>query len=319
MKRGFFGGKSSTPAQPKPKPAAAQPTTTPAAGATPIPPLASAPPGWASSPRDSPSTLHWTFLPTSPTPTPSSPTASTALLLTATSRALLASRPPPPLLGSANNSPAYEIRSTPKKGLALFAKRDLPPNSPVLVDRPLLVYDSSDRGPSRKEANAIFTHALSHLDPEHQRQFLELSNCFAGSDTIFGRVETNGAPVISFEGAGNAADPVTYTGVFPLYSRINHACDANARPEWDWERFELGVRTTRAVKAGEELCVTYIVPFQKRRERREELLVKWRFECQCSWCSLSDEESAKRDIEREKMAEAFMKQWHAQVGEDVRS
>lgn len=155
----------------------------------------------------------------------------------------------------------------------MFATRSLPSNSLIFVDRPLLVYDASDRGPSRKEANAIFTYAISHLDPSLQRQFQDLTTAFAGSDTYLGRVETNGAPVISFEGAGDA-DPVTYTGIFPLFSRVNHACDANVRPEWDWERFELGLRTTRAVQAGEELCTTYIIPFQKRRERREELLVK---------------------------------------------
>lgn len=240
------------------------------------------------------------------------------------------------MLESSNaKPPAYEIRQTPKKGLGVFATRSMPANSLILIDRPLLVYDASDRGPSRKEADAIFTYAISHLDPVHRRQFIELSNCFGNTETMLGRVETNGAPVISFEGAGEAADPVTYTGVFPVHSRMNHACDANARPEWDWERFELGVRTTRAVHVGEELCVSYIVPFQKRRERREELLVKvrsseppsksapkltpellsqWRFECQCSWCSLNEEDSAKKDMEREQMAEAFMKQWHAQVG-----
>ena len=265
MKRGFFGGSSKSSAP------AAKPASSPAA-----PSAARAPPrAWHTSPNDSPSTLHWSFLPVTPEPTPSSPTATTALLLTAISRSLLAARPPPSLLAIANDSSLYEIRqASPNKGLGVFATRSLPANSLVFADRPLLVYDASDPGPSRKEANAIFAYAISHLEPTLQQQFKELSNCFAGPDTFLGRVETNGAPVISFEGAGQAADPVTYTGVFPLFSRVNHACDANARPEWDWERFELRLRTTRAVQAGEELCTTYIVPFQKRRERREELLVK---------------------------------------------
>jgi len=38
---------------------------------------------------------------------------------------------------------------------------------------------------------------------------------------------------------------------------------------------------------------------------------QWRFECQCSWCSLPDGESAEKDKEREHMAELFMKEMQA--------
>lgn len=229
---------------------------------------------------------------------------------------------------------ACDVRLIPGKGLGVIATRDLAPNALVFVDSPLLIYEASDRGMKRSQADAILRHAISHLRPELQERFNALSNAFAGAESTLGRVETNGAPVISFEGAGLDADAVTYTGVFPLYSRLNHACDANARPEWDWKRLQLGVRTNRAVKAGEELCVSYIVPQQKRRERQEELMVKvsvtrgtrpariadacdtqYRFLCQCTWCSLSDEDSAKMDIERERQAAAFLKQWHAQNAE----
>jgi hypothetical protein len=41
------------------------------------------------------------------------------------------------------------------------------------------------------------------------------------------------------------------------------------------------------------------------------LLSQWRFECKCNWCSLSDEESAEKDKEREHMAELFMKEMQA--------
>lgn len=50
-------------------------------------------------------------------------------------------------------------------------------------------------------------------------------------------------------------------------------------PRWDEQAFAVEARTTKDVKRGEELLVTYIVPFQKRRERRAELLLKVRCFC----------------------------------------
>ena len=61
-----------------------------------------------------------------------------------------------------------------------------------------------------------------------------------------------------------------------MFSRLNHSCDPNVMPRWDEEAFAVEARTTKDVKKGEELFVTYIVPFQKRKERRAELLIKVR-------------------------------------------
>jgi hypothetical protein len=276
MRKGFLSKPSSKVSSAQPAPS---PTTVVLAQSTsnPIPPTP-LPKGvlFNTSPSDSGVTLHWSFHPSSATPT--SPTATTCLFITSRSAAVLHSTtyfrsPSPPALSLASSPPLYEQRSTSSKGIGLFATKDVPAGSLVLQDRPLLVFDS-ERGPSRNQANAVFTHALSYLRRDLQAQFLGLTTCFAGSETIWGRIETNGAPIINLEGAGDAADAVTYTGVFPIFSRINHACDANVMSEFDLDSFSVGVRTTRAVKRGEELCATYVIPFQKRRERREELLVR---------------------------------------------
>lgn len=60
--------------------------------------------------------------------------------------------------------------------------------------------------------------------------------------------------------------------------RVNHSCDANTLLDFDPAGFVVGLRTTRMIKIGEEITFSYIIPFQKRRERKEELLIKVRAE-----------------------------------------
>ncbi len=99
---------------------------------------------------------------------------------------------------------------------------------------------------------------------------MSLTTAFAGpTAAIQGRVETNEFPCVTFPG-----EDVSYSGVFPLLSRVNHACDANAMIEWDADEFVVVLKTTRMVKIGDEICFCYIVPFQKRQQRREELMLK---------------------------------------------
>ncbi|GAA6005147.1 hypothetical protein JCM10207_008522 [Rhodosporidiobolus poonsookiae] len=310
MKRGFLLGKkasSTAPAQTAPSKEA---TTS----ANPIQPLTLPPTtSFATAPVES-STLHWSFYPTSSSP---------ELALHATTRTVTAllstpyfSSPSPPPLPAF--TPLFSIVNLPGKGKSVLATADLAADSLVLLDRPLLVY--APEALPRTHTNAVLSHALSRLAPAQQAQFLALSNCFPVSSegAYLGRAETNALPVVSLDDlppSAAPADEVTYSGVFPLVARLNHACDANCRLEFSAQRWALGVRTTRAVRKGEELCISYIVPFQKRRERMKELRLKWRFECQCGWCSLSDEDSAKRDLEREEKARLFLQQWDAQAAD----
>jgi hypothetical protein len=257
----------------------------PSAPSSPSGPISPLPlPGTASFPlfpQDS-TTLHWTFHPSS-----ASASTGASLALHCTSRTLaalrttsffsLSSASSPPL---SSYTPLFTLSDIVGKGKGLIASADLAPDSLVLLDRPLLVW-APDALP-RPHLNALLSHALSRLSEEKQNEFLSLSNAFPSLSVgdFLGRVETNSLPVVSLSDLPPTTTPqpdaVTYSGLFPLAARVNHACDANCRLEWSSERWVLGVRTNRAVKKGEELCISYILPFQKRRERREELRTKVR-------------------------------------------
>lgn len=222
------------------------------------------------------STLHWSFFPPTPAPSMTSPSASCIFLTTTQTRLLFSHTTyftnPTPLPSLVE--PLYEISNIKGKGKGLIARCDLPAHSYILSDRPVLVYDSK-RGPPRHLLNTVLEHALAHLQPELQSRFLGLFNAWAGKESsigILGRAETNAVPIVEFK-----EDTTTYHGVFPVYSRVNHSCCPNTLPEWDSDGFRMRLKTTRNVRKGEELTGCYIVPFQQRKERKFELLVKVRF------------------------------------------
>ncbi|KAI0372787.1 SET domain-containing protein [Pilatotrama ljubarskyi] len=72
--------------------------------------------------------------------------------------------------------------------------------------------------------------------------------------------------------------------VYPLASFFNHHCAPNVGKERDGRALRL--LTTRAVEAGEELCISYgHVDEMDWKTRRQELLEGWYFECRCSRCT----------------------------------
>ncbi|KAI0641876.1 hypothetical protein C8Q79DRAFT_918191 [Trametes meyenii] len=72
--------------------------------------------------------------------------------------------------------------------------------------------------------------------------------------------------------------------VYPVASFFNHHCAPNVRKERDGRT--LRFLTTRAVGAGQELCISYgHVEKMDFETRQKELLEGWYFECRCSRCT----------------------------------
>ena len=85
-------------------------------------------------------------------------------------------------------------------------------------------------------------------------------------------------------------------GIYPGgASMLNHDCDPNSQSYWspaaDSEEGDgpgyalLTVRTTRAVRAGTPLSISYVAELQPRDVRREELRGTFYFDCACRRCS----------------------------------
>lgn len=74
------------------------------------------------------------------------------------------------------------------------------------------------------------------------------------------------------------------SGLFLLYSRINHSCSPNAHAHYNGTTERLTVHATRDIEAGEQVFAQYVdnacLPLQQRQERTS----KFGFTCECPTC-----------------------------------
>ena len=79
-------------------------------------------------------------------------------------------------------------------------------------------------------------------------------------------------------------------GVFPLLSKLNHACEPNCMPLWRRDNC-VQLVATRALPPGTELTIDYLgdmVPRDAARRRRAWLQEQYGFVCSCVRCVASD-------------------------------
>eukprot|EP01084_Bolivina_argentea_P290358 498719_1 len=74
------------------------------------------------------------------------------------------------------------------------------------------------------------------------------------------------------------------SGIFPLISRVNHACLGNTHWRWMDKFGEERLIAIKDIKKDTEITASYIgdpMPFQQRKMK---LKVAWNIECRCKWC-----------------------------------
>ncbi|KAK4228534.1 SET domain-containing protein [Podospora fimiseda] len=152
----------------------------------------------------------------------------------------------------------YEIRPSQTGGLGCFAVRDIDEGVVILMEKPMLdttVYNlRRDLATLPKAVNAHF-YTLAH-DASVDR--------FAKVEDIWHK---------------NAFEVPSGIAIFAIASRFNHACEPVFNVVYAWDRFKnvMTFCTKRAVKAGEELRITYGgCPLS--------LYVRYGFICQCGGC-----------------------------------
>ncbi|KAK3388099.1 hypothetical protein B0T20DRAFT_109278 [Sordaria brevicollis] len=184
-----------------------------------------------------------------------------------------------PLIKSNSQSPPFEVREIPGKGIGLFANRTIQRGEIVMQYTPTLIVQfgphidlpSSDR-------ESFYQDAVTHLPSPRRDAFMAQF----GKD-IFTKIDRN-----AFRMFINGQNPYSgHLGAFPEVARMNHDCrpNLNSRIE-NITHSSIAVRT---IAVGEELTISYIdglLPRQARQERLQD----WGFECTCSLCSASAEE-----------------------------
>ncbi|KAI1104095.1 SET domain-containing protein [Jackrogersella minutella] len=76
------------------------------------------------------------------------------------------------------------------------------------------------------------------------------------------------------------------SGVFSLYSRINHSCAPNAHNSWNPTMKRLTLHATQDLKAGDQIFVNYIGHVCRTRQQRAfSLFATWGITCECEACT----------------------------------
>lgn len=142
------------------------------------------------------------------------------------------------------------------------------------------------------------------LTPSQRESFYNLSYVNLPPDVEPDTTEYNEqlALAIFQTNAIHAGDNV---GIFPRMARFNHGCSSAFNSVYTWRSDEGGivVYALRSIKKGQELLTTYTNTKRPRNDRRRHLSTHYGFECQCSVCSLPDNESMESDLRLMRMSD----------------
>ena len=114
---------------------------------------------------------------------------------------------------------------------------------------------------------------------EFVRDVCERAEDYSDQDilTMIGIMTTNGLDISLGKGYGELM------GFYPVFSNLNHSCLANAKPVKKRDH-TVEVRAKRGIRAGEEICIQYLLDTQPTRLRRQLIARKWLFLCSCGRC-----------------------------------
>jgi len=217
----------------------------------------------------------------------------------------------------------FRIERRGVKGLGAVATEDMPKGSVVLFEPPLLMFETEAlemlfgfaegggdilvqdpfimRDWEKGLSDAVDGAAYSGFQPENENDKEELSEeqekIAAGTvDAFWALADTS--EVTAGADMDKTAVGITRTnalslgpdaaGLFLRVSRFNHSCSPNVYHHWVEEDGGEDLRTTRDVKEGEELCISYLSQdglFSSARERQGELVHQFGFRCECEVCS----------------------------------
>jgi len=131
-----------------------------------------------------------------------------------------------------------------------------------------------------------------------------LSDCFynpgdEGGPTAMGIMRTNGLP------CGKNGE-----GVFAKFSRINHSCCPNSNHMWSEGGLEERLFALVDIPKEAEITTSYLTGdelLSSRQERRNVLMEKFRFQCRCRACALSDYSVKESDRRRRRCLDCYRK------------
>ncbi|KAB8356404.1 hypothetical protein FH972_023987 [Carpinus fangiana] len=188
----------------------------------------------------------------------------------------------------------FSVETIEQKGKGACARRAVPRGTLILSEAPLFTVPRLTTRPD--DIKKIVISAVQKLDKDSQRSFFALSNNYSNLSCFEGIVKTNAMPLGKDGQQG---------GLFPLASRFNHSCAANAAYWWNPTVEREAIFAVKDISEGEEITVSYLtedawaLPCAARRAHLQRL---FNFDCVCIACRLSPTETSASDARREKIS-----------------
>ena len=179
----------------------------------------------------------------------------------------------------------------PEKGVCMKASRIIPRGNVILRERPFFLL------PKQLE-RTLSIHALiveEMLTTVQRLDYFRLddSSGLAGCDILQNIYDTN-----------SHSTPIAgalHSAVFPISSRISHACAPNAVHHFDTSTMQFTLRATRDIQYSEEITISYYpleVLLLPIKERVNAIRAHRKFRCICRVCTQEETASRASDARR---------------------
>ena len=197
----------------------------------------------------------------------------------------------------------FTVRSSPGKGLGVFATQTLEPGDMIIQEEPVIKITPPEFrdgvGYPLDAIGMLAREAFESLTDEVQSEVLSLhAHMFDGEKS-----NADYEQLISIF-RSNAYNTGKQIGLFPKVARINHSCRPNTSYFWSERLNKRIVYATRRIEEGEELSVTYI-PLLLSQANRQRRLNQYGFQCSCEACAAKQEEMEASDQRRKDIRHAF--------------
>lgn len=197
----------------------------------------------------------------------------------------------------------FEIRSSPGKGLGVFALHTLETGDIILRETPTIVVTPPEfipgMGFNTTEVGIRARTAFGGLSEAMQEEVMSLTAHYLPAEA-----KAQGFDLLMAIFRSNAYNTGEDLGLFVKIARINHSCRPNASYSWVPEIGKRVVYANRRIEAGEEISVSYIPLLLKRLDRQQHLDT-YGFICSCDACAMEDIERKASDRRRRDIREAF--------------
>jgi hypothetical protein len=189
--------------------------------------------------------------------------------------------------------PPWRVVPIEGKDKGVIATRRIEKYETFMIDQAAVVVDKAfDEAVSRKVKREMLKLAVDRL----YTPGTILSMSRAHAHKLDG--ETLEEAIMSANAFGSRIGDIDTRALYPLISRINHACNPNSFVMFSQSGTSMSIKAYRAIDAGEEITISYLLLGAPSAKRQKILNEHWGFTCTCALCELPMLEKKASDVRR---------------------